>query len=259
MEETFVANEDRGFIFGTTSNNDKYQRKLMFLLQPDGTLRAWCPLVLTNAAGREIPGLGEDDGTQRMQLVLWETAAPAAQVRWRAEPTGEACVSLYAWDGAALIQPLTEADGSVRSSLVGTDEVGNEDSLRTDASRIVWNRPYDRLEDIASAEIPVAEGDLWSPAVGAAVLYQVWYMIVNNDAGGAAVTVSVGRDVGAGGGLAAPEYWTFNEIIPYPGQTEWRGGRYGFRVAGNDAIRGIASVANDASIHFMVKRVDTAS
>jgi hypothetical protein len=100
----------------------------------------------------------------------------------------------------------------------------------------------------------VAEGDLWAPGGTSAEEYEVEFFVINNDAASAAVTVSVGLDLAAGGGLAAPEYWVFNEVVPYPGNLGWRGP---FIMRGDDAVRGVASVANDASIHFRIKRVDT--
>lgn len=101
-------------------------------------------------------------------------------------------------------------------------------------------------------EVPAAEAVLWNPGAVATEIYEVYFLVVNNDAGAAAVTVSIGVDIAAGGALAAPEYWMFNEVIPYPGNSGWRGP---FVIGGDDDVRGVASVANDASIHFRVRRL----
>jgi len=151
---------------------------------------------------------------------------------------------------------LREPTGQLGIVVYGYDEAFNADRLRTDPNRVLWVRQYEGYIQVDPVEIPAAEGILWNPGATAAELYAVWFNVVNNDAGAAAVTVSVGVDLAAGGGLAAPEYWMFNEVIPYPGTSGWRGGRNGYIIAGDDDVRGIASVANDASIHFQVKRVD---
>ncbi len=123
----------------------------------------------------------------------------------------------------------------------------------TNRSAHVSNRERAAWQDVNPAEIAGAEGDLWAPGGTSAEVYEVEFLVVNNDAGSAAVTVSVGLDLAAGGSLAAPEYWVFNEVVPYPGTLGWRGP---FIMRGDDAVRGVASVANDASIHFRIKRVD---
>lgn len=188
-------------------------------------------LVAVNAAGVNVDVLAENDGTLRNQLVLWNYTG-GAQIRAAGEPT----------------------TGELHVLFHGKDEAGNPDEVRTDPGRVLWNRPYPAYEQVDPVEIPAAEGVLWNPGAAATELYEVSFLVVNNDAGGAAVTVSVGVDLGAGGGLAAPEYWMFNEVIPYPGTSGWRGP---FIMAGDDDVRGIASVANDASIHWRIRRVDT--
>jgi hypothetical protein len=116
-----------------------------------------------------------------------------------------------------------------------------------------YNKADGAFVDVASVEIPVAEGDLWNPGLADSVIFQVKFNIVNNDAGSAAVSgVYVGREINSTGGLARPYYWVFNETIPFPGQTGWRGP---FFIHGDDAIRGVAAAANDASIHFDIRRV----
>lgn len=107
--------------------------------------------------------------------------------------------------------------------------------------------------DVPSVELPVAEGDLWDPGEADTVIYRVMFNVVNDDVGAAAIAgVYVGREIDSAGGLTVPYYWLYNETIPHPGQSGWRGPYY---IHGDDAIRGVAAVANDASIHFDVKRV----
>jgi hypothetical protein len=104
--------------------------------------------------------------------------------------------------------------------------------------------------------IPVAEADLWNPGATAAQLFEVEFLVVNNTAApGAAVTgVYIGRDVGGAGALAAPHYWMFDETIPYPGTSDWRGP---FILAGNDDVRGVAFAANVCSVEWRIRRIDT--
>jgi hypothetical protein len=252
----FLENEDLGLLRGTVSNEGKHQNKLVLRTQPDGTLRAHSPLILVDQYGREIGGLAEDDGTMRSQTILWDYTG-AAQIRAAGEPaTGQAMVSLYGTNVTGNLQAIENEDtGELRVVQMGADEAANIDRFRTDPNRIQWTRPYEEYVTVPSAEIPVAEGDLWAPGAADAVRYLVEFMVVNNDAGAAAIAgVYVGRDLNAGGALAAPEYWMFDETIPYPGTSGWRGPFY---MHGDDAVRGVAGVANDASIHFRVKRVDT--
>lgn len=153
-----------------------------------------------------------------------------------------------------LRQFLKELGGQLAIMLYGQDEASNADALRTDPDRIPWNRPFDGYVQVDPVEIPVAEGVLWNPGAAAAELYEVEFCVVNNDAAGLAVTVSIGTDLAAGGALAAPEYWMFNEVVSYPGTSGWI---HGGIIAGDDDIRGVASVANDASVRWRIRRVDT--
>lgn len=199
--------------------------------EDDRTLRTWSLQVAQDATGAERLALVENDRTARSQLVLWETATPG-QIRWRAEDTtGEACVSNY-----------------------GQDEAGTLDPLRTDPNRILWTRAHDEWIDVSSREIPAAEADLWNPALADTTRFMVEFNVVANDAGEAAAEgIYVGREIDSAGGLARPYYWMFDWTVPYPGESGWQGPFY---MHGDDAIRGVADVANDASIHFRVRRVD---
>ena len=228
-DERFISNEFFDILLRAHNRN---QASTVMLLEDDGTLRTWSVQVGQDADGNERPALIEADRTSRQQMVLWDPAAgPAAPIRWRGETLGEAAVSLH-----------------------GADEADNLDNLRTDPDRVQWTRPYEGLVQVDPVEVPVVEGVLWDPGAVAAQLFEVSFLVVNNDAGGVAVTVSIGVEIGGGGGgLAAPGYWMFNEIIPYPGSSGWRGP---FVIAGDDDVRGVAGVANDASISFRIKRVD---
>ena len=242
------------YIRGTVSNEEERAFKPLMLMQPDGTLRAFALQVYQDAAGAYRVALIEDDGTPRQQVVLWDFAG-GAPIRAAGEPvSGQAQVSLYGWNGAALTQVMMEATGEVRAAPVGIDEAGNLDNFRTDPDRIPWQRTFDPWVEVPSVEIPVAEGDLWDPTLANAIRYAVEFNVVNNDAGGAAIAgVYVGREINSAGGLAVPYYWMFNETIPHPGESGWCGPFY---MHGNDAIRGVAGVANDASVQWRVKRVD---
>jgi len=187
-------------------------------------IRNW----LTDSNGDDVKQLGEADGTERSQLVLWDGST---QRRW-----------------------LSETDGTAKMSLYGKDEASNLDALRTDPNRILWNRPHEGWVEQVGVAIPSAEGIVYNPGTTAAQTYWVQYKVVNIDAGGAAVTVSVGSDASAGGSLAGAEYDMFNEVIPYPGSSGWRD--LGI-IAGDDDIRAIASAADDAIIRFRIRRVDT--
>jgi hypothetical protein len=185
---------------------------------------------------------------------LWdETSGNLA--KWFVDPgTGAAQVSLKGQVSGTTTAVELGAAGEIQTLLVGQDEGSNADIVRTDPNRILWMRPRTVWQDVNPVEIPSTEGDLWAPGGTSAEEYELEFYVVNNDAASSAVTVSVGLDLGAVGSLAAPEYWIFNEVVPYPGNLGWRGP---FIMRGDDAVRGIASVANDASIHFRIKRVDT--
>jgi len=186
--------------------------------------------------------------------------------RIKTETTGEQDLVLHGKDSGSNIDPLrtnasqqlqVEVIGSptsVNNVLQGHDEASNVDVLRTDPSRILWMRPFENWLNVDPVLIPSSEGILYNPGTTAAQIYWIQYKVVNVDASAAAVTVSVGADIAAGGGLATIEYDMFNEIIPYPGSSGWRD--LGM-IGGDDDVRGIASAADDAIIRFKIRRVDT--
>jgi hypothetical protein len=256
VQTRYLTNEVLRVVMSVENEIDK-----AFSLRSDGDrrlmTRAYTELIGEDSNGNDIQLAAEDDGTLRSQLIGHDGTV---QRRVFVEDTGVAggpgqlASSNFGWNGAALVRFLLETTGEQKYVPHGKDEASNIDAFRTDPNRIPWSRPYEGYEQVDPVEIPVAEGVLWNPGATAAELYEVSFLVINNDAGGAAVTVSVGVDLAAGGGLAAPEYWVFNEIVPYPGTLGWRGP---FLMAGDDDIRGVASVANDASIHFKIRRVDT--
>lgn len=141
---------------------------------------------------------------------------------------------------------------------MGVDEAGNYDNARTDPNRIIWVRQYEGYMQVDPVEIPVVEADVWNPGTAGAQIYLVEFLVVNNTAApGAAVTgVYVGLDIGGVGALGAPDYWMFDETIPYPGSSGWRGP---FVVNGNDDVRAVAFAANVCSINWRIRRVDLAA
>lgn len=107
--------------------------------------------------------------------------------------------------------------------------------------------------DVPSLELPAAEGDLWDPGDADTVIYRVMFILINNDAGGAAAAGTyVGREINSAGGLLRPYYWLFNDTIPFPGLTAWQGPYY---IHGDDAVRGYTTNANELSIHWDVRRI----
>lgn len=149
---------------------------------------------------------------------------------------------------------LDPASGYFGTVPHGHDEGGVPDPLRTDPNRVLWTRPYENYLQVDPVWLPAAEGVLYNPGADAAEIYEVSFLGVNVDLGAAAVTISVGVDRDGGGGLSALEYWIRNEIVPYPGSTGWRGP---FIIAGNDDVRGVAGAADDVTIHWRIRRVDT--
>lgn len=192
---------------------------------------------------------------QFWRILLYGRDTGGNETELENETTGELRIVVMGHDGAVPQRLGTETSRELRVEQLGQDEAGNPDVQRTDPSRIPWRRDYPAYVQVDPVAIPSPGEDiLWNPGADATELYEVSFIVVNNDTGGAAVTVSLGVDLAAGGALAAPEYWMFSEVIPYPGTSGWRGP---YLIAGDDDIRGIASAAGDASIHFRIRRVDT--
>lgn len=108
--------------------------------------------------------------------------------------------------------------------------------------------------------IPSTEGVLLdgSASLVAAGVYEVTFEIVNIDGTNTVTGVDIGVDIGAVGSLAAAEFILKNWAITAGGSSS-SANRPLIRtitMGGNDDIRGIAAVANDAAIHFLrVQRV----
>lgn len=105
--------------------------------------------------------------------------------------------------------------------------------------------------NLAPVNLPNADGLLWDPAETNAECYEVEFLIVNQH--NAAITCTVGIDLAGGGGLAAPEFWMRNEVVPYPGDSAWRGP---FVLLGNSTVRGLCStIASGGCIHWRIRRM----
>lgn len=273
-----VENESFDVAIGVRDENGHFFP--LSLTPGSGTFSLDMILKLLNQAGVLETAECEDGGTMRNQALLWDfilgqqirAAAEtvtgeqrtvplgwdgAALIRFLTEAAGDLRVSNLGWDGAALARILLEATGEQRIAPVGTDEAGNLDNFRTDPNRIPWQRPFeDHILLPPTVTIPQAEGILWNPGLAAAQEFLVEFLIVNTNVAGAAVPgVYVGRDEDAGGALAITEYWMYDEVIPYPGTSAWRGP---FVFNGDDAIRAVqgAGAANVAAVHFRIRRVD---
>jgi len=232
-----------------------------FFVEDDGTLRTWSI------------GVGVDVNTAEQPLLV-EAGRQGATVLWGEGPADLRRLALQdlgggagapmglinvpvGFDGATfpVLRVENVASGEVgtpKVSLYGTDEAGNVDAQRTDPDRIPWKRPYDGYLQVDPIVLTAAVTPLWDPGTTAAHLYEVWWKVVNNDAAALPVTVTVGVDIGGVGTLGFGEYWLFNWIIPYPGDTGWERNI----IPGDDRIMGIASAADDACIQFRVRRLD---
>lgn len=234
--------------------HNRGQRPTVVLVEDDGTLRSWGIQVGQDADGNERVALVEADRTPRSQLVLWETGTPGP-IRWRGEDAaGEATVSLYGTNVSGNIQAIENEDtGELRVVQLGSDDVGNLDRLRTDPNRIPWMREYKAYHQLDPLEIGdggVANNLLFNPGPDAFRQYEIDYMITNVN--GAAVTVTVGVDVGGTGVVTHP--WMDGEIVPYPGTSGWRSGGI---INGDDDVRGVTSAVG-AIIHWRIRRIDIA-
>ena len=153
---------------------------------------------------------------------------------------------------------VVEDSGTPKVVAYGKDSGGNEDPLRTNASQQLQveivgalSSPYVNLVGV---DVPSSEGVLLdgSASLTAAGIYAVEFYVVSIDSSNS-VDVTIGRDDAAGGSLAGAEYWMFAETLPAGGTSGWRGP---FIMSGDDDVRGVATAANDAVIHFRVRRTD---
>ncbi len=231
-------------------------------IEDDRTLRAWTVGVGVDATGAERP-------------ILIEAGRQGATVLWGEGPFGLERVAVQdfgggagtphglinvpvGWDGATfpILAVENAASGELGAQKVsgyGTNDGGDVVANLVDSARVPFQRIHHDYEQVDPTVLTNVVTPLYDPGTTGAQLYSVEFLIVNNDAGAAPVTVTVGVDIGGVGTLGLGEYWLFDHIIPYPGDTEWRGP---FIMPGDDRVMGIASAVDDTSIHFRVKRVD---
>lgn len=255
--EIILLNEDIPLRLSGTNRNNKPGA---VLLEDDRTLRTWSIAVGT-FGGQEIP-IAVESGGEQINSIYYNDYSPAlAQPRVEAS-TGEQAISLYGSpdSGTTFVPLAVNGDDQIQVQLVGVDEAGNNDNLRTDPNRILWTRDFLAYEQVDPVEIAAAGGGvLYNPGATASELYEVSFKVVNQDTGGA-VVVDVGVDIGGGGSLASPEYWMRNESLPAAGSVGYKFPAEGFEgpflIAGDDDVYGVADVASRAAIHFRVRRVD---
>lgn len=213
-------------------------------------------LGFNSADPRESVGiLVENDGTIRQQTVLWDYTG-AAQIRAAGEPTtGEAHVLNHGkTSGSAVKEIKVETTGEPDIVLHGKDSGGNIDPLLTNADKalIVDATGGAFPVQVDPQLVPAVEADLWDPGADAGDIFDVEFLIVNIDPA-ASVDVTVGQDVGGGDtALTDLEKFMDAEIVPSKASSGWRGP---FRIGGDDHIRGLASAADDATVHFRITKV----
>lgn len=213
-------------------------------------------LWAVNASGTELEVLAETDGSIRAALVghdgtnlknlKTETTATAAEL----------IVSNYGKVSTTLTAFALDTNGEQKITLHGKDEAGNVDPLRTDPAGVLWMRSYEQSVIAPPQILAAADAVLWSPPAPAssAELYEIDFLLVNV-AGAVTGPISMGIDIGASGSLAIPEFWVYQEILPWPGSSGWRGT---FLCRGADTIRGWnAAGANLSTVHFRIRRIDT--
>lgn len=135
----------------------------------------------------------------------------------------------------------------------GKDSGGNIDPIRTNTNQQLQIEIVKDLVQLDPVAIPSTEGVLLdgSASLTSGAVYEVTFVIANID-GTNAVSVNIGVDVGAGGSLAAEEYFLNSYLVP----AQDIAGPFMLTIASDDDIRGAAGAANDAAIHFTrVERV----
>ena len=207
-----------------------------------------------NSAGVSTKILIEDDGTPRSQLLLWNYAG-AAQIRAAGEPTtGEAHQLLHGKaSGGAVTEIKVEATGEQDIVLHGKDSGGTVDPLLTNINKalVIDTSGGSTPIQVDPQLVPAVEADLWDPGGDAGDIFDVEFLVVNIDATDS-VDVTIGQDID-GGDTALEEYEKVMdaEIVPAKASSGWRM----LRIGGNDHIRGVASAADDATIHLRPTRV----
>lgn len=210
-----------------------------FALEDDRTLRSYALQVGRNSARRELIALYEDDGTPTSSIYGKDSGGNLDAIRTNASQQ---------------LQIEVVAPSIVIGTLQGADEASNADTLRTDPDRILWTRPRTAYTVVISDSLTAtANFALWTPGGTSAEVYEVEFYVNSVDTA-VGRWFTIGNDVGAGGGLAVAEYWAYQEVVPWPGNSGWRGP---FLVSGDDVVRGSCEFLNALTIHFRIKRVDT--
>lgn len=208
----------------------------------------WVAHAQTNG---EIRVLAESDGTIRIQHIGYDGNA---QIRLSAETTGQLEISQYGsvTDGTITSWAL-DAGGVPKAVLYGKNASDAITALLTltDGTLVVSTDEPAAFIQVDPQLVPAAEADLWDPAGDAGDIFDVEFLVVNIDAA-ASVDVTIGQDVAGGGSLADSELFMDAETVPSKASSGWRGP---FRIGGDDHIRGVATAADDANIHFRIKRV----
>jgi hypothetical protein len=108
---------------------------------------------------------------------------------------------------------------------------------------------------VEAIAIPAAEADVWTPGLLVTVYLDVEFELVNVDGTNDATAVWLGIDYGNDGG-ASDEYFCTN-ITLTAGEVGTRLGPY--RIWGDDAVRAVCALANDAALHVYIVGEGTAS
>jgi len=214
----------------------------------------WFLLHGHDASGNDVPLLAATNG--ELYTLNAGVDSTGAVQEFLVATDGEAYSLLVGRvDGTDDVQEfLVATDGTVYNAPVGVDRDNTFTSFLTtfDGAVVTDGVPY----LAASVLVPSSEGNLFDPATlystTSADIFEVSFLVVNID-GAAAVSVSIGQDVGGAGALSDTEYWMYSEPIAATASSGWRGPFY---IAGDDIIRGVASAAGDANIHFRVRSVN---
>ncbi len=108
---------------------------------------------------------------------------------------------------------------------------------------------------IEAIAIPAAEADVWTPGLAATVYMDVEFELVNVDGTVDATGVWLGIDYGNDG--AASDAYFCTNITLTVSEVGTRLGPY--RIWGDDAIRAVCALADDAVLHVYILNEGTAS
>jgi hypothetical protein len=259
-----AGNEELDLLEFFPVGRNRHDKAKAFFVQDDGTLRGWNIGVGVAANGAEQPLLAE--AGRQGATVLWGEG-PAGLRRLALQDVGGGANDPLplinvptGWDGAAfpifaLENAASGEPGAQKTSQYGTNDGGDVVANLSDSARVPFRRIHHDYEQVDPVVLTAAVLPLYTPGGTGAELYSIEFLIVNNDstAPREATSVTVGVDIGAAGTLGLGEYWLFDHIIPFPGDTDWRGP---FLMPGDDRVMGIADRADTTSVHWRIKRVD---